>query len=765
LKRRSKRPARANLAGSSFRFACGLTETNCYSEGIQPLFRTLASSITVLIAVIIALAVRVLPAWSAVFPSNGVNFQEGDALFHLRTVHNLLAHFPYRSGFDPYALFPGGQNIPTGPFWDYMIASTSWLLGFGSPSPLFVDQVAAWLPAILGALFPIPAYFLARRFFDATAALFAALWIALLPGGFLWLTHLGLADHHAAEAFFAFVTLALLCAAVEGSGASRVASALVAGVAMGAFLATRPAGIFVPAILACAAAWEPLAAFPILLAASTAALLFIPVTGALWSEYTWLALACAVVVPAVSLGFKSLTRLPDSPRAARWIAVLGALAVLAAGLSISAIARPRLLTSLWFEVSRFMGIGEAGRVVRTVRELQPIYYGKYPGWESGLESVFDQIGAIWIFALPMLAWVLWEALRKRRPALRLLAVWSLVMSLGALIQLRMLVYFVPVAAVLAGAACARMTAWKRPVYRRAALVALIALVIAVNLPGAIRQLHSDGSPGADWQKAFLWLRQNSPEPFSDARAWWQYHARLGRAANPPELPRWGVAVWENGWAVEFIAHRVPMSNGTQSGDNDLARFYLETSPESAVNWLRKAGARYVMVDPQMPLGDPNSIFFPSAAQILGRDLRDYFRVMVQANRAIVWNVPVYLPAYYRSMAARLYLFDGAEVPGTGPWLFETQPTTTTRGTPVELIKWSQHFASEREAYAYMRANPAVKLTMGCLDPRVSCFPIPAVEGLRRVFTSDPHPVSPEDPQHAVKIFEVLGEQPQPLPAK
>jgi len=40
--------------------------------------------------------------------------------------------------------------------------------------------------------------------------------------------------------------------------------------------------------------------------------------------------------------------------------------------------------------------------------------------------------------------------------------------------------------------------------------------------------------------------------------------------------------------------------------------------------------------------------------------------MIQTNRVIAWSVPVYLPDYYRTMAARLYLFEGAAVPGTVP---------------------------------------------------------------------------------------------------
>jgi dolichyl-diphosphooligosaccharide--protein glycosyltransferase len=74
------------------------------------------------------------------------------------------------------------MNVPNGALWDYMIASTAWLAGFGSPSPPLVDGVAALLPAILGALSLIPVFWLTRRPFGLTAGLLAALCIAVTPG-------------------------------------------------------------------------------------------------------------------------------------------------------------------------------------------------------------------------------------------------------------------------------------------------------------------------------------------------------------------------------------------------------------------------------------------------------------------------------------------------------------------------------------------------------------------------------------------------------
>lgn len=139
----------------------------------------------------IAVALRVLPAYSVVFAHGFVNFQEPDAWFHVRTVRNLLAHFPYRSGFDPYALFPGGQNIPTAPVWDYLLASVAWLLGGARHPPHWPAGWRRGSPRFWARSAPIPAFFLARRFFGGMAGAFAALWVAVASGDLLWITHLG----------------------------------------------------------------------------------------------------------------------------------------------------------------------------------------------------------------------------------------------------------------------------------------------------------------------------------------------------------------------------------------------------------------------------------------------------------------------------------------------------------------------------------------------------------------------------------------------
>lgn len=683
-------------------------------------------------AALAALLLRFIPSFPIVFANGLVRFQESDGWFHVRTVHNLLAHFPLRSAWDPYALFPGGGEVPTAPLWDYVLATTAWIAGLGRPSASLIDWVSAWMPAILGALFIFPGYALARRYFGEAAGICAAFWAAAAAGSFLWYTHLGLADHHAIEGLLAFLALASLCAAVDDD---RPLYAWLGGIALGLFLATRPAGIFVPAMLAILIAIAPSAAPAIARAILAAAVVFLPASGTLWSNYTWLALAATGAFALLIILLGKIGRNQEWSAPLRRVAPLAAIA---AALALSFLIHPAIWNSLFFEIRRVAGYTNASRVAATVQELRSALH----------VGVFTTLGVIWIPAIPgLLLLLLGKPLSRGR---LLLTIWSIAMGIAGTMQIRMAIYLIPPAAVLAGGACgALLKHTRKPVF----LAAMIALIVAVNLPWALHQLRNDDAPSPDWQQALNWLRDHTEDPLPPG-SWTRYYSR-------PVSPsaRWGIAVWwDFGYWVEAIAHRIPLSNGTQAGAEDMARFFTETSPELAVAWLHDKGARYVIVDPKTPLfAGANRSNFPQQVLIKGADLRQYMKLLLRRNGDSANITPVYLPDYYRTMAARLYLSDGAKVSGSGPWIFRTGTIQTRDGVPVPIIESATHFSTDLEAAAYLRSHASENLTIGCIDPGVSCVSLDAIRGIRRVFTSDPTPIAAAPEIRAVKVFEVTAD--------
>ena len=165
----------------------------------------------------VALFIRVYFPHDNVFAGDWVRFQINDPWYHMRQVENLVHHFPHQSLFDPYRLYPGGQNVDTAPFFDLLLGFFIWVIDAGSPSKNVIETVGAYFPAILGALVTIPVYFIGKELFSRTAGLLAAFLIAILPGEFLMRSLLGFTDHHAGETLFSTVTILFLILAIKSS--------------------------------------------------------------------------------------------------------------------------------------------------------------------------------------------------------------------------------------------------------------------------------------------------------------------------------------------------------------------------------------------------------------------------------------------------------------------------------------------------------------------------------------------------------------------
>jgi len=171
--------------------------------------------ISLLIICIISLYIRIALPYEQVFVNGTVWFKGTDAWYHMRLVDNLLHHFPHRISFDPYICYPYGAMVSWPPFFDWFIASLSWLIGLGSPSQHTIDIVGAYTPSILGTMTIIPVYFIGKELFNRWVGTIAAALIAILPGEFLNRSLLGFTDHHVAESLLTTVSMLFLILAYK----------------------------------------------------------------------------------------------------------------------------------------------------------------------------------------------------------------------------------------------------------------------------------------------------------------------------------------------------------------------------------------------------------------------------------------------------------------------------------------------------------------------------------------------------------------------
>ena len=165
----------------------------------------------------VALYLRIALPYDKVFGGRWIKFTSADAYYHMRLVDNLVHNFPHRITFDPYIFFPYGSTWPSMPFFDWLLAGITLLVGLGSPTQHTVDVVGAYFPAILGALTVIPVYFIGKALFNRWVGVISAGLIAILPGEFLGRSSLGFTDHHVAETLFSTIAILFLIMAIKSA--------------------------------------------------------------------------------------------------------------------------------------------------------------------------------------------------------------------------------------------------------------------------------------------------------------------------------------------------------------------------------------------------------------------------------------------------------------------------------------------------------------------------------------------------------------------
>lgn len=157
----------------------------------------------VFLIVVIAFLIRCIP-FDKVIQPNEINFFSQDPYYHLRRIMLAVKNLLYIPTYDSYAGFPEGLYCFWSPLFDQTIAFLALLAGKGTPTVRLTEIVAAFFPAILGAITIIPFYLLAKELFNKNLGYLSALIFGLLPGH-IYPSLLGYTDHHCAEPIFAIM--------------------------------------------------------------------------------------------------------------------------------------------------------------------------------------------------------------------------------------------------------------------------------------------------------------------------------------------------------------------------------------------------------------------------------------------------------------------------------------------------------------------------------------------------------------------------------
>jgi len=443
---------------------------------------------------------------------------------------------------------------------------------------------------------------------------------------------------------------------------------------------------------------------------------------------------------------------------------------------------------------RQFGIFAPVGAARTVLEMHPLTL--QIAWANFTTSFF-----ISFIALAMLAFM---TVRERSAERTVLLVWCVVMLAAVLGQRRFGYYFAVNVALLAGyfswkmldlaglrklltrplesvAAVTTTRKKKRPRDRARTgrpgqpvavwakvIIAGIAIFFLVFFPNIGMARGLAGGPhfigqwlGQGWESSCLWLRENTPEPFDDP--YYYYELYPSRAEfEYPETAYGVMSWWDYGYFITQIGRRIPNANPTQAGAVPAGQFFTALDESSANQVAEDSGVGYVMIDYMMA----TTKFYAMvewAEPRTGRSLdefQEYFGVPpAAAGGDPQWLGQLYYPAYYQSMAARLYNFDGQRVAPSedSAVVIRWSGESVWQGIRYKnIIAEPRYFSSYEEALAYVAEQESGQYAIGGLDRFESPVPLEELTDYDLVHESDERVSVGGRSLPGVKVFEYSG---------
>jgi len=527
----------------------------------------------------VSLYLRVYLPYDSVFSGEWIKFTSVDAYSHMRLVDSLVYNFPHLIAFDPYFLYPGGTDVGNIHFFDWLLASIIWVIGLGSPTQHTIDVVAAYFPAVLGALTVIPVFLIGKELFGRWAGIISAGLIAILPGEFLGRSILGFADHHVAEVLFTTVTMLFLILAIKSArqrqltfrhlkcldwatGTKPVIYSLLTGISLGLYLLTWIGGLLFAFIISVYFITQFI--IDHLKQQSSdylgiiGAILFLVATIMFLSvSFTMLflvAMVAALLTPLV-LSYVSRFMAHRGIKPAYYpLVVIGpALAGIAILYIINNTINSPLLSSIFDAFRIFMPRGAS----LTTMEMQPLLF---PRGNFSLDIALGNFTSGFFIGLISLAILFYLTVKRGSPEKSLILVWSLVILAATLGQRRFAYYFAVNVALLTGYLSwqflhlagfrenedkaeetphlvSRVTTEPEKKKRKVsfqpttrhinmALAVIIVFFIAIFpniMPALATSSQTRFAPSDAWMTSLIWLKENTPEPFGDPDFYYQYY--------------------------------------------------------------------------------------------------------------------------------------------------------------------------------------------------------------------------------------------------
>jgi dolichyl-phosphooligosaccharide-protein glycotransferase len=657
--------------------------------------------------------------------------------------------------------------------------------------------VSAYLPAILGTLTVVPVYFIGKILINRWAGVLSAALIAILPGEFLGRTLLGYTDRDAFEVMLSALTILLLILTIKSAREKHLSFrslywrnltfyarpllyALILGIVIGLYVLTwRGSFIFILIILVYFVIQSIIDQFKrrsaeylglvSIIAFLTALVLFL--IGSRLPLVTAALILSVLTVVVLTVLASIMARQKANPV----FYPLSIIMIVLLGLGIFYAANPELFHAMLNQFRAFLPTGTNS----SITEMQPILFPSgtfslavaWSNFTTGIILVFVSLG------------ILISVITKRdEPDKVLFLVWSVIQLIATILTRRMALLFALNVALLMGylgwlimefmikktrnrilAQAPVIETLKKKkkhentpkkisnsflVRNRIAVLTLtaIALFFLFLFPDLGPAIEASSQapvnvPSNDWYQALNWLRENTPEPFEDADAYYQYYSHTV----PYPSSAYGiVAWWDYGYWIMRIGHRLPVSDPGGGARKQVAKLFTSQNETAANKIVDQLRTQYLIIDDSTIYNKMGGV-----TTYAGLDLSQFGEVYYSSNAGKLSPVNYYYPIYFQSLAVRLFRFDGGPVTPQSTRVISYQDKVTSEGSPYKEIVSTNNFSTYKEAVDFIGQQKTGNYKIVSNSRSESPVPLESLQHYKKVY-----PANPKD-STTVKIFEYL----------
>jgi len=762
--------------------------------------------ILILVAIValmgLFLQIRLIPS-ETLLRGDGINLLGNDPWYHLRQVEVTVQNFPHYSWVDPMTRYPIGSNVHWGSLFTEIIASFALLAGAHTRPELI--RLACYAPPLIGVLLVPIVYYIGKLMQGWKTGLIAALFVAVISGQFFYRSLFGFVDHHVAEVLFG----TLFCLAY-----------------MGVLVYTRnrpvalkdPATLEKPAFLTLGAVVAYLLGLftmptMILFALIVAVYTAVQMT---WDYYCkrdtgYLVLINTVLFSLVTLGMLVHGLHHEGLGFARY--TIGHAAMYP--LLIGGTAVLHLFTTKLTEQNRpwywypACVAGFIGGFFLLLYVASPVMYDVMVSnfcsfFGTPATSITIQEARPWSFAAAYASYnfglflmgggylaLVYQFIKKYRPELVFVFVWSLVMMVAVMGHVRYEYYFAVNIAVLAaccvGFVLERCGSSVRDVVYTvlyglnrkkgaksgfrprgkpnigATVLFIVIMVVGGQFAfdsyndnvGLANSMKYSGIQ-ADWKESLLWMEANTPEPDIEYYGCYDYvmqeDDRFEYATDTYGVMSW----WDYGHWITYLAKRIPNANPFQQGvmgANGSATFFITQDEATANQVLDNLGTNYIVTDIEM---DTQKFWAMATWYQQKYETLNYIVPLMREIRPLeVVRGDYFNKNYFMTMIVRLHSFDGSMIVPDQTHFVEYDTSSSFSIPKIKTIELMDTFAAKQRLDAY---QPSGTLQAELLSPSLfaPCDIIPALHNYRLIHESPTNVLdSKEFDLKYVKVFEYV----------